>query len=107
MADEAGDIWEVDLAARVRDLPSIQVLAKVPTPIVVRAEELCDALDDAGEARPDRLLLVAALVYAAQPNVDDLMAKLKAYRLANVHEVILEKTKTEGRIRLKKPPRAA
>lgn len=97
------DIWTVDRSDRVKNLPAGTVVGKVPTPIIVRAEQLCDALDEAGEHRPDRQFLVAALIATTEPDVEDLAARLRRYRLIKVHEVLVGETESDGSITLPKP----
>ena len=98
---ERFDAWTVDRGARVQDLPAAIPVGKVPTPIVTRAEQLCDALDAAGEHRPDRQFLIAAIIATTDPDSDDLAARLRGYRLKLVHEVVIGETQTEGEMRLK------
>src|SRR5690349_10382628 len=103
MAD-VHNVWKVDLAARVQDLtPAVQVgkvptvqVGKVPTPVSGRLDELCDALDAAGESKPTRQFLVAALIGTTDLDPEALAARLKEYRLARVHEIIPSVTETEG-----------
>jgi hypothetical protein len=102
---ELPDPWTVDLATRLKDLPAIQTGIKLPTPIIARAEQLLDALDDAGEHRPDRQFLIAALVFTTEPDAEDLAARLRAYRLARVHQALIGEAKTSGEAKLPKQPR--
>lgn len=102
---ELVDVWTVDRSARVQDLPAGTQVGKVPTPVIVRAEQLCDVLDAAGEHRPDRQFLIAALVATAEPDPEDLTARLRGYRLAKVHEVLIGETENEGEINLPRPTR--
>jgi hypothetical protein len=97
------DPWRVDLEARVQDLPLVQAGVKLPTPVIVRADALLAALDEAGEHRPDRQFLIAALLYASAPDARALTDCLRAYRLAKVHEVLVGETQTSGEIALRKP----
>jgi len=98
------DSWSVDYGDRVQDLPADTQIGKVPTPVIVRAEQLCDALDAAGEHRPDRQFLIAALIATTDPDSEDLAARLRAYRLAVVYQVI-GADQTEGPVALLKPGR--
>src|SRR5437763_5254268 len=102
MADVV-NAWKVDLGDRVQDLSASTQVGKVPTPVVVRAEQLCDLLDAAGEAKPDRQFLVAALIATTDDDIEALVARLREYRLAHVHEVVLGTTATEGTVTLPKP----
>ena len=102
---ELPDPWTVDRAARLKDLVPIQTGTKLPTPIIVRAEQLLDALDAAGEHRPDRQFLIAAMILTTEPDSEDLAARLRAYRLARVHEALIGETETQGEIKLTKQPR--
>jgi len=99
MADVV-DAWTVDRSERVQDLPASVQVGKAPTPIVVRAEQLCDALDEAGEHRPDRQFLIAALIATTDPDAEDLAARLRRYRLIRVHEVVIGDEETEGEVQL-------
>jgi hypothetical protein len=99
------DAWHVNWSDRVQDLPADAPIGKVPTPIIVRAEQLCDALDAAGEHRPDRNFLTAALIATTDPDAEDLAARLRAYRLRRVHEVVIDAPETEGDVDLPKPRR--
>jgi hypothetical protein len=100
------DPWHVDWSDRVKDLPADAPIGKVPTPVIVRAEQLCDALDAAGEHRPDRNFLTAALIATTEPDPEDLAARLRAYRLRRVHEVVLNSDEAEGEVDLPKPKRS-
>lgn len=99
------DAWHVNYGDRVQDLAADSALGKVPPPVIVRAEQLCDALDAAGEHRPDRNFLAAALIATTDPDSEDLAARLRAYRLKRVHEVVLDAPETEGPVDLPKPKR--
>jgi hypothetical protein len=103
MSNGVMDVWTVERAARVQDLPATTQVGKVPTPVIRRAEQLCDALDAAGEHRPDRQFLIAALIATTEPDSDDLAARLRGYRLMLVHEAVLNETDTEGEIELPRP----
>ena len=94
--------WKVDLAARVQDLPLAQTGIKLPTPVIVRADALLTTLDTAGEHRPDRQFLIAALLCSTAPDAGTLAACLRDYRLAKVHEVLVGETRTSGEIELTK-----
>ena len=97
------NVWKVDLAARVQDLsPAVQI-GKVPTPVSARLDELCDALDVAGEAKPDRQFLVAALVATTDLDAELLAARIKEYRLMRVHEVISSVSETDGTYEVARP----
>lgn len=100
------DPWQVDLAARVQDLPLCQTGMKLPTPVIVRVEKLLAALDAAGEHRPDRQFLIAALLCQATPDAKALAECLRAYRLAEVHEVLLDEDRTSGQITLPRQARS-
>jgi hypothetical protein len=100
---ELVDVWTVDLGSRVQDLPALTQMGKVATPIIARAEQLCDALDAAGEHRPDRYFLISALVATTEPDTEDLAARLRRYRQIKVHEALIGQTSTEGEVTL---PRA-
>jgi hypothetical protein len=94
------DIWTVQRDARVQDLPASIQAGKMPTPVIRRAEQLCDALDAAGEHRPDRQFLIAALIATTDPDAEDLAARLRGYRLALAHQVILGEDETEGELQI-------
>jgi hypothetical protein len=98
--------WQVDLAARVQDLPLVQTGIKLPSPVIVRVEKFLDVLDAAGEHRPDRQFLIAALLYATAPDAESLASHLRAYRLARVHEVLIGETRTSGSMKLPKQARS-
>jgi hypothetical protein len=106
MAEGEFDSWRVDYADRVQDLPADTHLGKVATPIIYRAEQLCDALDEAGEHRPDRNFLAAAIIATTEADVDDLVTRLKTYRLAKVHDVVIGATETQGEVALERPRRS-
>jgi len=72
----------------------------VPTPVLARAEQLCDLVDEADGIRPDRQELIAALVYAAEPNGAKLAAAWQKYRVSPVHAVLLNESVSEGTIDL-------
>jgi hypothetical protein len=99
------DSWKVDWCDRVKDLPADTHLGKVPTPVIRRAEQLCDALDVAGEHRPDRNFLLAALIATTDPDAEDLAARLRAYRLALVHNIVIGATETDGPVTLERAKR--
>jgi|ERR1700677_3777390 len=99
------DLWQVDLAARVQDLPLFQTGMKLPTPVIVRVETLLAALDAAGEHRPDRQFLIAALLSKAPPDAKALADCLRTYRLAEVHDVLIGEKRTSGQIKLPRQPR--
>jgi len=97
------DPWQVDLAARVQDLSPFQTGVKLPTPVIVRVEELLVALDAAGEHRPDRQFLIAALLCQTTPDAKALADCLRTYRLAEVHDVLIGETRTSGQVTLVRP----
>ena len=97
------DAWRVERKARVQDLAAGTQIGKMATPIIVRAEQLCDALDAAGEHRPDRYFLVSALIATTEPDAEDLAARLRRYRLMEVCEVVIGETETEGQMTLPRP----
>jgi hypothetical protein len=92
------DPWQVDLADRVNRLPKVK-LTEVPTPVIARAEQLCDLVDDADGIRPDRGDLIAALILQATDG-RKLAAAWQAYRTAPVHKVVLDAPGTTGPIDL-------
>ena len=100
---ERFDDWAVERSVRVQDLPAATQIGKVPTPIITRAEQLLDVLDAAGEHKPDRQFLIAALIATTEPDAEDLAARLRGYRLKLVHEVLIGETETKGEVRLKAP----
>ncbi len=75
-------------------------LAEAPTPVIARAEQLCDLVDDADGIRPDRQDMIAALIYAAPADGQKLAAAWQKYRTAPVHSVLLNATQTAGSIDL-------
>lgn len=89
------DPWQPDSAARTSRLPKVK-LAEAPTPVVARAEQLCDLVDEADGIRPDRQDLIAALIYAANPDGKKLAALWQKYRTAPVHSVVLRQTQKNG-----------
>jgi hypothetical protein len=97
---ELVDVWTVERADRVQDLAASVQVGKVPTPVIARAEQLCNALDAAGEHRPDRQFLIAALIATTDPDAEDLAARLRRYRLIRVHEVLIGEEETEGEVKL-------
>ncbi len=94
------DPWQPHRDARASRLRKVK-FADAPTPVIARAEQLCDLVDDADGIRPDRQDLVAALVYAAQPDGRKLAAVWQKYRTALVHAVVLNETQTTGPIDLR------
>jgi hypothetical protein len=89
------DPWQVDLSERVSKLQKVK-LTDAPTPVVARAEQLCNLVDDVDGIRPDRADLIAALVHAAQPDGKKLAEIWQRYRTAPVHQVILEAEAERG-----------
>jgi hypothetical protein len=85
----------VDLGDRTSRLPKVK-LGEVPTPILARAEQLCDLVDDADGIRPDRGDLVSALILSAVADGQKLAAAWQAYRVAPVHKVLLNASGTSG-----------
>jgi hypothetical protein len=96
---EQPDPWKPPREARTSSLTKVKAGA-VPTPVLARAEQLCDLVDEADGIRPDRQDLIAALVYAAEPNGAKLAAAWKKYRIAPVHAVLVNESAVEGPIDL-------
>jgi hypothetical protein len=100
MADDAGhDPWKPPATARVSRLKAFK-LGNVPPPVIARVEQLCDLVDDADGIRPDRQVLVAALIYAAVPDGKRLAQAWQKYRTAAVRDVLLDDQPEEGLIDL-------
>ena len=93
------DLWHPDLGTRVSRLGAVKV-GNVPVPILVRAEQLCDLVDEADGIRPDRQVLIASLILAAKDDGKALANIWQRYRTADVHEVILGAHSTNGPIDL-------
>lgn len=93
------DPWQPDRSARTSRLRKVK-LADAPTPVIARAEQLCDAVDEADGIRPDRQDLIAALIYAAQPDGKKLASAWQKYRTAPVHKVVLDEQQKTGPIDL-------
>jgi hypothetical protein len=89
MADDIPDEWIAEPGTRVQHRPPVQGIAKVPAVLHVRAEQLCRLLDAAEEARPERQVLVAALIATAPADAAKLAALLKKYRGLLVRDVLL------------------
>jgi hypothetical protein len=96
---EHRDAWKPLREARASRLPKVKIGA-APAPVLARAEQLCELVDEADGIRPDRQDLIAALVYAAEPNGAKLAAAWRKYRLAAVHAVLLNEPQTEGAVDL-------
>jgi hypothetical protein len=75
--------------------------AQTDLSVIARAEQLCDLVDEADGVRPDRQDLIAALIFAAQPNGTKLAAIWEKYRTAPVHAVVLNKTLKTGALDLR------
>ncbi len=95
------DPWKPNRAERTRRLPKVK-LTEAPTPVLARAEQLCDLVDDADGTRPDRQDLIAALIFDAEPDGAKLAAAWQRYRVAPVHVVVIGETKTAGSLDLSK-----
>jgi hypothetical protein len=93
------DPWRPEADTRTSRLPKVK-LADAPSPVVARTEQLCDLIDEAEGLRPDRQDLVAALILAANPDGVRLAKLWRAYRLALVHETVLDLGTTEGEVDL-------
>jgi hypothetical protein len=93
------DPWKPDRSARTSRLQKVK-LADAPTPVIARAEQLCDLVDEADGIRPDRGELIAALIHDAKPNGLALAAVWKRYRTAPVHAVVLNESLTSGALNL-------
>lgn len=94
------DPWQPDRGARTSRLPKVR-LAAAPTPVVARAEQLCDLVDDVEGVRPDRQDLIAALIHAAPPDGKKLASVWQQYRTAPVHSVVLNETQNAGPVDLR------
>jgi hypothetical protein len=93
--------WAVELSERAQDKrPTVPHNVRGPASIDVRLDQLCDLLDKANHARPSRDLLVSALVYAADANVDALESLLTNYRGATHSEVLVDDQAESGKIDL-------
>ena len=95
----SGDPWKPDLGDRVSRLEKVKGTA-LPAPILARAEQLCDLVDEADGIRPDRQTLIAALVYAAVADGHRLATTWQDYRTAPVHEVVIGDLSTHGEVDL-------
>jgi hypothetical protein len=93
------DPWKPDLGDRVSRLKAFKV-GNVPPPVIARAEQLCDLVDDADGIRPDRQTLVAALIFAAEPNGHRLAQLWQDYRTAPVHAFLLGQEEQSGPVDL-------
>jgi hypothetical protein len=93
------DPWQVDLSDRVSKLPKVK-LAETPAPVIARAEQLCDLVDDADGLRPDRAELIAALIYGAGTDGKKLADAWQKYRTAPVHQVVLYQKGKSGALDL-------
>jgi hypothetical protein len=96
---ERPDPWKPDLGDRVSRLKAFKV-GNVPPPVIARAEQLCDLVDEADGIRPDRQTLIAALVYAAKPNGHHLAQIWQEYRTAPVHALLLGEENQSGLVDL-------
>lgn len=97
--DTPEDPWKPDANARVSRLRAFK-LGNVPPPVIARAEQLCDLVDHADGIRPDRQVLVAALVYAASADGKVLASVWQKYRTASVQELLIGQCPTDGPIDL-------
>jgi hypothetical protein len=82
------DLWKPVADARISRLETVK-LASSPVPILVRAEQLCDLVDDADGIRPDRQALIAALIFGATTNGGTLANLWQEYRTAPVIEALI------------------
>src|SRR5262245_13183444 len=65
----------------------------VPEPLHERIEQLCDLVYAAGEAqRPSKMQMVAAVLFGAPTDADELVALLRRYGRATVAEALVEST---------------
>jgi hypothetical protein len=89
------DPWRVNLGDRASKLAKVK-LADAPTPVLARAEQLCDLVDDADGIRPDRGDLIAALIFDAAADGAKLAGVWQKYRTAPVSRVLLDQTAETG-----------
>ena len=99
MTPEESDPWKPDLGDRTSNLKPLKV-GSAPAPIIARAEQLCDLVDEADGIRPDRQTLIAALVFDAVPDGEELAKIWRAYRVASVYEVLLGRFPDSGEVDL-------
>jgi hypothetical protein len=93
------DPWKPNADERASRLQKLK-LTEAPSPVIARAEQLCDLVDDADGIRPDRQDLIAALIYTAQADGAKLAAAWQKYRTAPVYSVLLNTAQTTGPIDL-------
>ncbi|HJQ50621.1 MAG TPA: hypothetical protein VJ838_08925 [Gaiellaceae bacterium] len=100
MADDTQqDSWKPDADARVSRLKAFKI-GNVPPPVIARVEQLCDLVDDADGIRPDRQVMVAALIYAATADGKALASAWQKYRTAKVRDLLIGDWPTDGPIDL-------
>jgi hypothetical protein len=106
------DDWpqDVELSAVLHRLPPTQYKVRVPPPIVVRLDQLLQALWERVEDYTDvsHGELLAALIHDTRE--DELAPKVAAYKQAKVHETLLGATEQAGSYplperRVGRPPR--
>jgi hypothetical protein len=100
------DPWNPDLDERVSRLKGFK-LGNVPPPVIARAEQLCDLVDDVDGIRPDRQALIAALVFAATPDGKKLAEAWQKYRVAPVRDIVLGEHPESGSVDLSPYTRSA
>jgi hypothetical protein len=88
----------VELSAHLRSLEKAQMKPRVPPPIIVRVDQLVRLLMERVRALGDvsRDELIAALIHTTEPQTDDLLRRVLAYREADVHHTLLDTKKTRG-----------
>jgi len=70
---------------------------RVPEPLHERVEQLCDLAYKAGEPRrPTKQQMVAALLFGAPTNADELVELLHRYGRATVADALLRSETTAG-----------
>jgi hypothetical protein len=62
----------------------------VPEPLHARIDGLCDVVYEAGNDRPTKARMIAALLLAARPDAEELMSALSAYDRATVRDAVLD-----------------
>jgi hypothetical protein len=63
---------------------------RVPEPLHARVEGLCELVYGAGHDRPTKARMIAALMLAARPDVEELVSALAAYDRATVRDAVLD-----------------
>lgn len=85
------------LARRLVEADPTALGQRVPRPLHERVEELCDLIYAAGDERPTKAKLIAALLLAAPPSVPELRRMLERFDAANVGDAVVRQGRVKGK----------